>query len=120
MCLQNHKVYVCSWFNDCLCHYNNVGDLVAQFGHSEANRFGRNGSLTPSILYDPGFEPRLCSVDHQSNALVSDCEKGRIQVCTASGSWKTLKFVGNIGTPRDAVTDSPGASLDCVPIFQRI
>jgi hypothetical protein len=105
ICVSNDEVYICSWFNDCLTHYDTEGQLKNHYNHPGVQPTGRRGSLIPGIQCEPGFEPRLCCVDAQGNCLVAACMKGKMQVCSYNGNWKDIGFDGDLGKPRDAVTD---------------
>ena len=92
--VQNNKIFLCSWFSDCLFVYNHLGIQLSRYGGYSKDI----SSSKPGILH----EPRLCHVDACNNILIADCNG--LQVCNDLGEFRYIDF-GNdvIGKPQDAV-----------------
>ena len=109
------SVYVSSWWNKCIYHYNSKGTLLAQYNGSQTSVHSgkprRNSvsvvnfpprSVTPS---SSGLKrPRVSAADTQGCLLVSDTDGHSIHIMEA-GKWHVLP-IENCRSPYDIAVDT--------------
>ena len=114
------SIYVSSWWNKCIYHYNGKGSLLAQYGRGvvslKSARMRSNSvpemtlSHPPSTPTGSGLKrPRVSSADDNGCVLISDTDSHCIYLMEA-GSWHALP-IQNCRSPYDIAVDEKNKCL---------